>query len=48
MDLTRAEVLLLTTVVMSACGTSRTSQLHRRMSVVGGKADMTQTLDNVG
>jgi hypothetical protein len=32
---------------MSAIGTFRTSHLHRRMSAIGGKADMTLTLDNV-
>jgi hypothetical protein len=32
---------------MSASGTFRTSHRHRRMSAIGGKADMTLTLDNV-
>jgi hypothetical protein len=32
---------------MSAIGTFRTFQLHRRMSAIGGKADMARTLDNV-
>jgi hypothetical protein len=30
----------------SASGTFRTSHLHRRMSAIWGKADMTRTLDN--
>ena len=32
---------------MSAFGTKRTCQLIHRMSAIGGKADVTRTLDNV-
>jgi hypothetical protein len=34
--------------VMSAYGTSRTCHLHRRMSAIGAKADMTRTGRYVG